>query len=116
MVRFVADENFNNNIVRGLLRRKPDLDIVRVQDVGLSGADDPTVLEWAAQEERVLLTHDVTTMTRYAYERVQEGRLMPGVFEVSRAVPIGRAIEDLLLLAECSLDGEWEEQVRYLPL
>ena len=116
MLRFVADENFNNNIVRGLLRRKPDLDIVRVQDVGLSGADDPTVLEWAAQEERVLLTHDVTTMTRYAYERVQEGRLMPGVFEVSRAVPIGRAIEDLLLLAECSLDGEWEEQVRYLPL
>ncbi len=70
----------------------------------------------AAQEERVLLTHDVTTMTRYAYERVQEGRLMPGVFEVSRAVPIGRAIEDLLLLAECSLDGEWEGQVRYLPL
>lgn len=116
MLRFVADENFNNNIVRGLLRRKPDLDIVRVQDVGLSGADDPTVLEWAAQEERVLLTHDVTTMTRYAYERVQEGRLMPGVFEVSRAVPIGRAIEDLLLLAECSLDGEWEGQVRYLPL
>ena len=80
------------------------------------GQIDPTVLEWAAQEERVLLTHDVTTMTRYAYERVQEGRLMPGVFEVSRAVPIGRAIEDLLLLAECSLDGELEGQVRYLPL
>jgi hypothetical protein len=55
MLRLVADENFNNNIVRGLLRREPDLDIVRVQDVGLSGVDDPTVLEWAAQEGRVLL-------------------------------------------------------------
>jgi len=43
-----ADENSNNDIVRGLLRRKPDLDIVRIQDAGLSGADDPTVLEWAA--------------------------------------------------------------------
>jgi len=42
---FAADENFNNDIVRGLLRRKPDLNIVRVQDAGLSGADDPTVLE-----------------------------------------------------------------------
>jgi len=41
MVRFVADENFNNDIVRGMLRRAPDLDIVRVQDVELSGADDP---------------------------------------------------------------------------
>jgi len=48
-MRFLADENFNIDIVRGLLRRKTDLDIVRVQDVGLSGADDPTVLEWEGQ-------------------------------------------------------------------
>jgi predicted nuclease of predicted toxin-antitoxin system len=57
MLRLAADENLNNSIVRGLLRRQPELDIVRIQDVGLSGADDPTVLEWAAQEGRVLLTH-----------------------------------------------------------
>jgi predicted nuclease of predicted toxin-antitoxin system len=56
-----ADENFNNDIMRGLLPRKPDLDIVRVQDVGFSGADDPTILEWIAQEGRMLLTHDVST-------------------------------------------------------
>ena len=116
MLRLAADENFNNDIVRGLWRRKSELDIVRIQDVGLSGADDPTVLEWAAREGRVLLTHDVTTMTRYAYERVRAGQPMPGVFEVSRAVPIGLALEDILLLAECSLEGEWEGQVRYLPL
>ena len=116
MLRLAADENFNNDIVRGLLRRKPELDIVHIQDVGLSGADDPTVLEWAAREGRVLLTHDVTTMTRYAYERVRAGQPMPGIFEVSRAVSIGRAIEDIVLLAECSLEGEWKGQVRYLPL
>ena len=116
MLRLAADENFNNDIVRGLLRRKPDLDIVRIQDVGLSGADDPTVLEWAAQEGRILLTHDVTTLTRYAYERVRANKPMPGIFEVSRKVPIGLAIEDILLIAECSLEGEWEGQVRYLPL
>ena len=116
MLHLVADENFNGDIVRGLLRRKSGLDVVRLQDIGLSGADDPAVLEWAAQEGRVLLTHDVATITRYAYERVQAGQPMPGVFEVSRAVPVGRAIEDILLLAECSLEGEWEGQVRYLPL
>ena len=116
MFKLAADENLNNAIVRGLLRRKPDLDVVRIQDVGLSGADDTTVLEWAAQEGRVLLTHDVTTLTRCAYERTEGGKPMPGVFEISRAVPIGVAIEDILLLAECSLEGEWEGQVRYLPL
>jgi len=41
---------------------------------------------------------------------------MPGIFEVSRKVSIGVAIEELLLIAECSLEGEWEGQVRYLPL
>ena len=116
MLRLVADENFNHNIVRGLLRRKPDLDLVCIQDVGLTGADDPTVLEWSAIEELVLLTHDVSTITRYAYERIYVGKPMPGVFEVSRAVPIVQAIEDILLISECSLEKEWEGQIYYLPL
>src|SRR5262245_26994398 len=116
MLRLLADENFNNNVLRGVLRRQADLDFVRVQDVGLSGADDPTILEWAAQENRIILTHDVATMTRHAYERVAAGKHLPGVFEVSRSVPIGVAIEEIVILAQCSLEGEWEGQVRYLPL
>jgi hypothetical protein len=116
MLRLAADENFNGDIVRGLLRQKPDLDIVRIQDAGLAGASDATVLEWAAREGRVLLTHDVTTVTQHAYDRVRAGQAMPGVFEVGRKVPIGLAIEDILLLAEASLEREWEGQIRYLPL
>ena len=59
MLLFVTDENFNNDIVRGARRRLPTIDIVRVQDVGLLSADDPSILEWAALTGRVLLTHDV---------------------------------------------------------
>lgn len=91
MPRLAADENFNYDIVRGILRRNPEVDIASVQDAGLSGADDPMVLEWAAREDRVLLTHDVATMTRYAYERMESGKPIPGVFEVGRNVPIGIA-------------------------
>ena len=116
MLRLAADENFNNDIVRGLLRRKPDLDIVRVQDVGLSGGGDPEVLEWAASDGRVMVTHDVSTLSNHAYDRIEAGRAMPGVFEISATMAVGRAIDDLLLLVECSVDGEWEGQVRYLPL
>ena len=76
------------------------MDIVRVQDAGLSGTDDPTVLEWAAQHGRVIFTHDASTMTHHAYERVRNDKPMPGVFEVDRGVPIAQAIEDILLLAE----------------
>ncbi len=116
MLRLAADENFNSNIIRGIFRLRPDIDLIRLQDVGLSGADDAFVLEWTANEGRVLLTHDVSTMTRYAYERIRNGLRMPGVFEVSCNCAVGQAIEDILLIAECSLEDEWEYQVRYLPL
>lgn len=116
MLRLATDEDFNNRILRGLLRRRPDLDIVRVQDAGLLGKGDAEVLEWAAVERRVLLTHDVTTMKRYVDERGAAGLPMPGVFEVNQQTPIAQAIEDILLLAECSLEGEWEGQIRFLPL
>jgi hypothetical protein len=116
MLRLLADENFNNQIVRGILRRRLEIDIVRVQDVGLSETDDRIILEWAAQQGRILLTHDVETMTRYAYNRVQAGLEMPGVFEISRSVPVRLAIEEIILIAEGSFEGEWEGQVQYLPL
>ncbi len=74
------------------------------------------MLEWAAGEGRVLLTHDVNTLAAFAYERVAQGLPMPGGFEVPLKVPVGVAIEEIVLLAECSLDGEWEGQVNYLPL
>ena len=77
-MKFLADENFDNTIIRGLERRQVDIEIVRVQDISLSGKDDPTVLEWAAKEGRVLLTHDVATITRYAYDRIVAGQAMPG--------------------------------------
>lgn len=115
MLKFLADENFDNTIVRGLFRRNLKLDIVRVQDVGLSGKDDPTVLEWAAQEGRILLTHDVATITRYAYDRVRQNQPMPGVIEISTDAPIGRVIEDILVLVECSQEAELEGQIQYLP-
>ena len=114
-MKFLADENFDNTIIRGLLRRKPNVDVVRVRDVGLAGEDDPTVLEWAAQENRILLSHDVATITRYAYERIAAGQTMTGVIEVTFDASIGQVIEDLLLILNCSLEGELEGQIYYLP-
>jgi hypothetical protein len=115
-VKFLADENFNNDVVRGIFRQNPTIDLIRAQDVGLSSTPDPIILEWCAKEGRILLTHDVATMTRYAYERVVAELPMPGVIEITRQVPIGLVIEELLIIAECSEANEWEGQVSYLPL
>ena len=115
MLRLAADENFNGDIVRGLLRRNPEVDIVRLQDAGLSGADDRSVLQWAADHGRVLITHDISTLAKCALDRVAAGQPMPGVFEVRSVAPIGQMIDDRILLVECSIEGEWEGQVRFLP-
>ena len=72
MLRLVADENFNRDIVRGLLRRLPGIDVVRVQEVGLGGEDDPMVLAWAASEGRLVLTHDKATIGAHGPEQAAE--------------------------------------------
>jgi len=116
MLRLLADENFNGDIVRGLLLRRPDLDVVRVQDVGLAGVDDPDVLAWAAENNRVILTHDRATMPEYAYERLTAGDRMPGVFILHDRLPTGQAIQEILLMVECSEQLEWSGHVVHLPL
>jgi hypothetical protein len=114
-VRLLTDENFNSSILRGLIRRLPKLDVVRIQDVGLIHADDPTILEWAANEQRILLTHDVATITVYAYERIKNGLPMPGVVEVIATAPIGQVIDDLYLFVCCSQLDEYEGQILFIP-
>lgn len=114
MLRLLTDENFNGEIVRGLFRAQADLDVVRVQDVGLLQAEDPSILAWAAENKRVLLTHDRATMPAFAYDRVRAGQPMPGVFVVDDRAAIGQTIDDILLFALYSEESEWEGQVLYL--
>jgi Domain of unknown function (DUF5615) len=47
-MRFLADENFDNQILKGLRNSIPNFDIVRVQDTEIYHSSDQQVLEWAA--------------------------------------------------------------------
>ena len=116
MIRLAADENLDRNIVKGLRRRIPGLDIVRVQEAGLLSADDPKILEWTAREGRALLTHDVDTMVGFAYDRLRAGQPMPGIVEIRKSLPIGSVIEDLVLLILAGVPEDLDGQVKYLPL
>lgn len=115
-MRFLADENLDNDILHGVQHQNPDFDVIRAQDTEVYGADDPTVLAWAAKEQRILLTHDVNTMVGYAYDRIRAGLPMPGVIEIGDQVPVGRAVAELLLIDGASDASEWENKVTYLPL
>jgi predicted nuclease of predicted toxin-antitoxin system len=116
MIRLLTDENFDGDILRGLLRRLPTLDVVRVQDVGLGGTPDPDILAWAAGQDRVLLTHDRDTMPGFANDRVLAGQPMPGVFLVSATMPKGQAVDEVLLAIDCLTPDECKDLVRFFPL
>lgn len=77
---------------------------------------DPTLLEWAAKEERILLTYDVRTIPKYAYARVEAGLHMPGVIEVKRNIPFSQIIDDLLVMMEAGTPADFENRVWYVPM
>ena len=93
-----------------------DFDCVRIQDVGLIGASDAVVLEWAAENRRLVLTHDRATLPHDAFVRVAAGQSMPGVFVVNDRLPAGEVIMELILIAECSVAADWAGRVLFLPL
>jgi predicted nuclease of predicted toxin-antitoxin system len=116
MIRLLADENFDNRILRGIRRENAEIDIVRVQDTEVYSADDPTVLDWATKEGQVLLTHDMKTMPKFAYDRIREGKSFLGVIIVAPDTSIGQIIEDILIVVGTSESDDLESQVLFLPL
>jgi hypothetical protein len=116
MLKLLSDENLNGDLVRALLLRNPQIDLLRVQDAGLSGADDDAVLSWAAAQGRIVLTHDRATLPGFAYRRVEAGVAMPGVIVVNDRMPPREAVEEICVVEACSETAEWNGRVLYLPL
>jgi hypothetical protein len=116
MIRFVADESLDGRLLEGLMRAWPDMDVLDVRACGRSQSPDPEVLAWAAALGRVVLAHDKETMVGFAYDRVRAGLGMPGLVIVREGFPIRLAIDEIVLLAECSFPDEYEGRVVFLPL
>ena len=116
-MKWLADDCFHNDILRGLLRRSPDLDLIRAQDVAeIAGRDDGKLIVWATENERVLLTHDLATMVRaFLLQRQQQPACTPVVL-VPDSLPVGLVIEEILLLDQCSDESDWAAGAVYLPL
>ena len=61
-------------------------------------ADDPSILAWAADNNRIIITYDRATMPDFAYQRIQRSETMSGLFVVSDRISIRQAIDEILLL------------------
>jgi len=117
MLRLASDADVHGHLIRGIRRRVPEIDLVRVQDALPEGIADPKVLAWAVDEGRVLITNDRATMIGYAVQRISAGEPMAGLIVTTSRQSLGSAIEDILLLTECLSEDEIRQHaVVYLPI
>lgn len=114
-IKLLVDEHISLAVVHGVQRRLPTADLARVVEVGLLGAEDPDLLAWAATETRVLLTKDRSTMSVFAYGRMEEGLAMPGVILITQELSIGSLIEELVIILECGTTEEFRDRVYTIP-
>jgi hypothetical protein len=116
MLKLLIDQNLDHDILRGLIRRIPQLDAVTAFEIGMSEATDPELLMWAAQTGRIIITHDRQTMPVHAADLISKGENIAGLFVALRSLPLHQVIEDLELMITCSENDEWLNVIRYLPL
>jgi hypothetical protein len=111
MLRLASDADVRGEIIRGLRRRRPYIDLLRAQDALPEGTPDRKVLAWAAAANRILVTNDRNTMVGFAYQRVAAGEPVPGVIATTNQQSIGSAIDDILLIVEHMPEEEIRDQV-----
>ena len=114
--RFLADHDVNEHILDGALRREPAIEVLRARDVGLGDRPDAEVLEFAAAQGMIVVSHDVNIMPAHAYARLAAGRPVAGLLMVKQTDPIGPIIDSLVLIWSASEAEEWHGQVVFLPL
>jgi hypothetical protein len=114
--RFQADNDLRSSIRAGVLRREPSIDFQSARAAGLDGVPDPEVLRLAADQGRILVSHDENSMPRHFRAFLTAGSHSPGVLLVPQGLPVGAVIESILLLWIGSDADEWKNRITWLPL
>lgn len=114
VIRFQADADLRQAIVTGVIRREPNLDFRSANEAWLEGIKDPEVLALAAQDGRVLVTHDRKTMPS-EFGQFITSQTSSGVLVLSQNLPISDAIDAIILVWEASTAEEWTNQIMTFP-
>ena len=114
--RFLADNDLNDAIAVGVMRREPAAEFARLRGLGLETRSDSEVLDFAARENWIVVSHDVNTMSEAASTRLATGLPMNGLLLAHQRSPVSAIIESLLLIWAASEAEEWVGQIAFLPL
>ena len=114
-IRFLADADLNQALVEGIRLREPALDFLSAVEARLEGMSDRAVLDLAADQGRILVSHDASTMPVHFVRFLNEGKRSPGVFLVPQDAVIRDGIDAILLVWSASSPADWANQIHHLP-
>ena len=118
MRRYLIDENISPEYRTQLLRREPSLMVLAIGDEGAParGALDPDILEWCEKHQFSLITNNRESMPQHLCDHRKKGGHVPAIFTINLKLPMGKIIDELLLIAGASNEDEYINEIKYLPL
>ena len=115
IIKFQADNDLKRAIVNGVKRRQPAIDFQTAEEAQLDGLSDEEVLRLAADEGRILVSHDHRTMPVHLANFIASQE-SAGVILIEQVLPLREAIDELLLIWEASTAEEWINRLEFIPL
>ena len=118
MRRYLIDENLSGIYRTQLLRHEPSLTVLMIGDEGApaKSTPDPEILEWCEQNQFILITNNRKSMPQHLDDHLAAGHHVPGIFTISRKVPMKLIVEQLILIIGASDDDEYIDRITYIPL
>ena len=113
-LKLQADADLNEDIVNGVLRREPGVDFRSATAAGIRGLSDWEVVKAAAEEGRILVSHDRRTMPAM-FGQFMQNSPSPGLFLISQSTNVSSAIEGILLVWAGSEHEEWANRIVTIP-
>ena len=108
------DENVPIAITEGLRMR--GVDVLTVQEDGLTSFPDPVVFDRAIELQRIVFSQDQDFLAE-AKRCQAEGISFPGVVYARQLrVSIGDCVRDLEIIAKVGSPEDFANRVQYLPL
>src|SRR5262245_17814211 len=114
-VKFQADADLHQALVRVIVRREPAIDFQTAKAARLRGLSDPDVLAFAAREDRIIVSHDQSSMPIHFADFIMT-EVSPGLIIVPQTVALSVAVEELILIWAASEAQEWVNRITFIPL
>jgi hypothetical protein len=122
-INFLIDEDSRGddlgNAIEQLNARNPglELDVIRVGDPGGPplGIQDPALLEWAIQHQRMIVSQDKATLIAEHDRLVRQGIQTPGLLIIRHGSRVVEIAEYLWLVSHTTTADRWEALWTFIP-